>query len=126
MQVFKYQQRMRVEISMFGVTSQWSSRNGIHPLPPLSLIIHFFVRRHDNSGLYLKENGSFILLSNEINSCLTPFAQQLKFLVLSELMDQVDGCEIFKRNLSDHLVYVPSTSFHVFLILMSPYSTANH
>ena len=99
------------------------------PRPTLSLVIHFLVRFHNNSGLYLKENGSFIQLSMKMNSCLTSFAQQPKFLVLSELMDQVDGCEIFKRNLNGHPVYVPFPSTSIFILVLNPYvpySTANH
>ena len=124
MQVFKYQQQRRVEISMFGVTSQWSSRNGTSFPNSLSSYSHpcFSI----NSGLYLKENGSFILLFYEINPYLTPSAQQPKFLVLSELVDQIDGCEIFKPNLSDHLVYVPFPSTPCLLNSYVPYSTANH
>ena len=118
MQVFKYQPQMRVEISMSGVSSRWSSQNGLYLLlSHLSLIIHFLFRRHNNSGLYLKENGSFVLLS--IKWCsLTPFAQLPKFLVLSESMDQVDGCEIFKRNLRDHPAYVLTPPIFI-LVLMS-------
>jgi hypothetical protein len=86
---------------------------------------------HNNSGLYLKEYGLFIAFFENglLPHPYDPYAQQLKFLVLSELMDHVDGCKIFKQNLSDHPMYVPSPSTNNVILVLNlyvPYSTANH
>ena len=97
----------------------------VHTLPTHTLVIHFLVRYHNNSGLYLKENGSFVrFLSNKRLPHLFRAATEVPGTF------RVNGSSRRMRDLQAEFERPPRVcdiSRHPYLLnSYIPYSTANH